>query len=141
VGSGLPRMAAKSWQTGTDRCTNNGVVELHSHSSVLLAAVPGCWYAAVASQLGGSPVRLSAIARTRSVVACAKLTKMPVRSRGRRPFLSCPLWRSSLRTHSQPIMLDRENVAIEGGGPLLTLHRHFEITQASPNGDRSNNCG
>ena len=28
------------------------------------------------------------------------------------------------------IMLDREDVAIEGGGPLLPLHRHVDITQS-----------
>jgi hypothetical protein len=30
-------------------------------------------------------------------------------------------------------MLDRENVAVEGRGPLLTLHGHFEVTQRGAN--------
>src|SRR6516162_4512586 len=39
------------------------------------------------------------------------------------------LRRPRLRTHPPAIMLDREDVAVEGRGPLLTLHGHLEITQ------------
>ena len=40
------------------------------------------------------------------------------------------LRRSRLRTHPSAIMLDREDVAVEGRGPLLTLHGHLEIAQS-----------
>src|SRR5262245_12142197 len=35
-----------------------------------------------------------------------------------------------LGTDAPAIMLDREDVTVEGGGPLLPLHRHVEITQS-----------
>src|SRR5262249_13655877 len=37
--------------------------------------------------------------------------------------------RPRLRTHPPTVVLDREDVAVEGSGPLLTLHGHLEITQ------------
>src|SRR4029077_5387347 len=37
---------------------------------------------------------------------------------------------SPLRTHVPAIVLDREDVAVEGGRPLLPLPRHPEITQS-----------
>jgi hypothetical protein len=39
------------------------------------------------------------------------------------------LRRPRLRTHPPAIMLDREDVAVGGRGPLPTLHRHIKITQ------------
>src|SRR5882672_10481824 len=53
--------------------------------------------------------------------------KPPTRSGSSSP----PLLRSRrLRTHPPAIMLDREDVAVEGRGPLLALHGHFEIPQS-----------
>src|SRR5215468_2652005 len=37
--------------------------------------------------------------------------------------------RSGLRTYPPALVLDREDVAVEGSGPLLTLHGHLEIPQ------------
>ena len=49
------------------------------------------------------------------------------------PGIVCtsPLLRQSpgLRAHVPTVVLDRENVAVEGGDPLLSLHRHSEIAQ------------
>src|ERR1700730_11764923 len=45
------------------------------------------------------------------------------------PGLRLLLWRPRLRTHMPAIMLDLEDVAVEGRDPLLTLHGHLEITQ------------
>src|SRR6476659_4834482 len=40
------------------------------------------------------------------------------------------LRRPRLRTHPPTIMLDRKDVAVEGRGPLFTLHGHLEITES-----------
>jgi hypothetical protein len=39
------------------------------------------------------------------------------------------LRRSRLRAHPATIVLNGKDVAVEGRDPLLTLHRHLEITQ------------
>src|SRR5215470_11175195 len=42
-------------------------------------------------------------------------------------------WPSGVRAQPVAIVLDREDVAVEGGGPLPSLHGHFEIAQSVAN--------
>src|SRR4051812_36097460 len=41
-----------------------------------------------------------------------------------------PLWRRRLRTHVPAIVLDGEDVAVEGRRPLFAFHGHPEVSQS-----------